>query len=795
MLETLEVRTRRYGPLVVAVLACAAASAPAAEWTLPVDHPRLLLRSEDLPAIRVRCGVPGPDGAAADLPGARFGSERVVLERLRQVCDQIMLDRARADDLIAPAMLHLVTGERGKPDVYTTWLALELVGRSRMRLDIDAIVALDCCWDALPPELRNRVVDAVAGTLEPLDERDTPVDGYGFHRKLCSLAAAMVLHDPARRELGPAVVTRINSVIGAGLSYFAGPMTGFCRERGPVPSSGGNGLREQADLVFACELWRALGGDPAVPLAMSLGKSMEPYLYADTGHPALAHGLIHDDGGTNPPSPSVLPEGFVPAIPWVLARRFEDPVAAWFTRRSLPMALSQVIPEVDRYQWLRLVYGPLEEKDIARDKLPLGRNFGGGWVAMRSGWGDGETLVLFDAGQPFWRSRQHFDAGQFQVLRKGRLAIDSGDDVTHDAIPGRGGLTSIGGRTADWDDYFQATIAHNCVTVGDRSQTMTLYGRPWTATGNQRLIEGNYTPADGPVATTPRNTGELTAFETNADYSYAAADLTAAYPRALVGAMHRSILFVHAGAILVLDRLEATKPLATKTWNLQLPAMPRLLPDGASASIDVTEANQLHGVHEDAGVWLLPDDRPWLQVSHGEGRLFVRTLLPAGAVRRATGGPMKPRTIDAGRMAGKTYFGGDPFGYEHRLWPSSVLQAPNAAYTLGEPLTLGPQFGLGATWGRYDVQPAEFERAVVFLHLLVPADATRDRPPPVAMRQEEGMVTVRVELPGQTAEVMLSLDDGAGLVRLFKPGSDQPFVERELAEEVEGLRRDEFRPR
>ena len=86
-------------------------------------------------------------------------------------------------------------------------------------------------------------------------------------------------------------------------------------------------------------------------------------------------------------------------------------------------------PEVERYQWCRLLYGPLDQAEAARRACPLGRHFGGGWVAMRSGWDRGDTVVLFDAGQPFWRARQHFDAGQFQIYRKQRLAIDSGDEA------------------------------------------------------------------------------------------------------------------------------------------------------------------------------------------------------------------------------------------------------------------------------------------------------------------------------------------------------------------------------
>ena len=80
--------------------------------------------------------------------------------------------------------------------------------------------------------------------------------------------------------------------------------------------------------------------------------------------------------------------------------------------------------------------------------------------------------------------------------------------------------------------------------------------------------------------------------------------------------------------------------------------------------------------------------------------------------------PQKPREIPEGPAAGVTYFGGSVLGYEHRLWPASIKRSPNAAYELGSPTSLGPQFGTGATWGRLDVSPGQKTEQVTFLHIL-----------------------------------------------------------------------------
>ena len=159
------------------------------------------------------------------------------------------------------------------------------------------------------------------------------------------------------------------------------------------------------------------------------------------------------------------------------------------------------------------------------------------------------------------------------------------------------------------------------------------------------------------------------------------------------------------------------------TWHLQLPARPEI------DCRPLKTARQLRSVDEESGIWEMTPDQRWLNVTQDHGRLFVQSLLPAGAQRRVVGGPMKRRSIPDGSSAGRAYSGGEPFGYEHRLWSASFLSAPNAAYRLGCPTGLGPQFGVGATWGRLDVSPAEKTQQTVFLHLLIPTDAIVEEAP------------------------------------------------------------------
>jgi len=755
-------------------------------WVVPPKHPRLLINRNELAALRVRCGMEKyRDNPAARAPGARFGSQRAVFDRLKTVAPKIIRFHAGSDDLYVPAVLHLIEGQLGRPDAYTDYVTSELLDPERRRYEMDAVVALDYCWDAIDSEKRGRIAERLMRSIRSFDAADVPFDHFTFYRKLCSLAGAIVLYDEGMIREKPQAATKLTAVISLAQNYLRDTFVEYCRQRGIMPSSGQNGIYEEADIVLAVEIWRSGAGRSLWPqLSDSVGRALEHYFYADTEYPGLDHGFIHDDGSHIPLHPGQVYRGFVPAVAWAVAKHTRDPVATWFAKRSLSTSRKSVIPQIDRYQWVRLFYGPLNQAEADRRKCPPARNFGGGWVVMRSGFLGGDTVLLFDAGQPYWRSRQHFDAGQFQIYRKGRLAVDAGDDVTYEAVTAKQGKTTIAGKNGDWDHYVQATVAHNCITVADKSYVMDLYGKPFLAMGNQRLIERNYNPSAGKLARDKRITGKLTAYEGNPFYAYAAADLTPAYPPNIVNSITRQILFINAGAILVLDQVRVAETDSIKTWHLQLPARPRVLDEEGLK--DLSAARQVHGINQEAGIWEMKQHQDWLTVAQVKGRLFVRTLLPGDAQRFVVGGPMKPRKIPAGPMAGTEYFGGEMFGYEHRLWPASIKQAPNAAYELNSPTGLGPQFGTGAVWGRLDVSPFEKSKQVTFLHLLVPADDDDHEPPEVECQIRNNYALVDIKLNDRHAGVELALDrksDSKIVIR--HPATQAVLLEKNLTKTVQ----------
>src|SRR5262249_14214690 len=134
----------------------------------------------------------------------------------------------------------------------------------------------------------------------------------------------------------------------------------------------------------------------------------------------------------------------------------------------------------------RILHGRAGLRVADREHAPLARRLGNGWILARGDWGPGATLLAFDAEQIFWLPRQHLDAGQFQIIRKGRLAIESGDDVAYEATRMRGGEQHLGKEPGEFDTYASATVAHNCLVAVDPREATLMVGKQWLFLGNQR---------------------------------------------------------------------------------------------------------------------------------------------------------------------------------------------------------------------------------------------------------------------------------------------------------------------
>jgi len=291
---------------------------------------------------------------------------------------------------------------------------------------------------------------------------------------------------------------------------------------------------------------------------------------------------------------------------------------------------------------------------------------GAGHVHARSDWSEDATYLFFKASDRF-TSHQHLDAGHFTIWHKGELAGDGGH---YDSF----------GDSHDVN-YHLRSIAHSTVLVLDPEEKWPAI-RGGEVSGNDGGQHHRFPHHNGAV-TDPEewranrelfDLAEIVAFEEMGTHLHVAADLTQAYAPEKMRKFIRQIVYLRPSTFVIFDRVEATRPEYEKAWVLQSMAVPE---------------------QREAG----------LVVTSGDGRLFVKTLLPEAAETRIFSGEELYR-----------YGGGD--------------------YTPARNTGPAPQ-------ARVHVVPSEPAGRDVFLHVLTAADATVGEVPPakVETTADETIVT------------------------------------------------------
>ena len=263
-------------------------------------------------------------------------------------------------------------------------------------------------------------------------------------------------------------------------------------------------------------------------------------------------------------------EGNAAEMFW-LARKFDRPMYAWEERRQARGgdALDLI--------W----YDPRGSGPVA-EKMPLCARFRGAEVAfLRSAWEDPQALFAGFKGGDNRANHSHLDLGTFVFDARGaRWAHDLGADDYN--------MPDYFGKKR-WTYYRLRSEGHNIVTIDGENQD-------------------------------PRARSPLIAFGVDPRFSFAVADLAAAYPKRL--AAHRRGLALAGGkTLLVVDELTAAKDESLR-WTLHTPKDIAL--DGRRA-----------------------------EVARGGERLTARILSPEGAsfeVLPASGPPPEAQTAEVARL-------------------------------------------------------------------------------------------------------------------------------------------------
>lgn len=323
---------------------------------------------------------------------------------------------------------------------------------------------------------------------------------------------------------------------------------------------------------------------------------------------------------------------------------------------------------------------------------------GPGYVSARSSWGEDATYFFFKCGDRF-TSHQHLDVGHFLIYR-------------HEELAGDGGHYDAFGSPHDVN-YHLRTIAHNTILVHDPSETWPSI-RGGRVTGNDGGQAHNWPNHNGAVADTAAwNTdrrlydiADIVAFEDYGSYVYVAGDCTAAYSPKKLDHFTRQIVFGRPRTFVIFDRIRSREAAFKKTWLLQAMKSPKQSPQG-------------------------------LEITNGNGRLFVQTLLPSD-----------PQV--------KLHHGQDQYSYGG----NSYLPGRNT----------GP-----APECRIEVSPSQPSRTDYFLHVLTAAEASVDSVPAAVLEETDNAVSVQV------GKATISFDKGkvGGSVEIA--GHRRPFADRIVA--------------
>ena len=213
------------------------------------------------------------------------------------------------------------------------------------------------------------------------------------------------------------------------------------------------------------------------------------------------------------------------------------------------------------------------------DDLPLSRYSGTpfGWMIARTGWGDDSVIAEMKVNEYVFNNHQHHDGGAFQIYYRGPLAIDTG---TYQG-------TSGGYNSPHNKNYFKRTIAHNSLLIFDPEEKFPSMGygggdkTPFVENeGGQRLPgkEWGECRTLNDLLNTNFKVGQVLAQgfgpdQQAPDYTYLKGDITDAYS-AKVKEVKRSFVFLNLkdkaipAAMIVFDKVVSANPDFKKFWLL-----------------------------------------------------------------------------------------------------------------------------------------------------------------------------------------------------------------------------------
>lgn len=542
--------------------------------TVPVPpqvHPRLYLRSEDLPELRQRVEhpeikktlelmqrlskdrTPEEEAKAPSSDGFRYYAEmRGVTTRSQlQALDYLLYgDKRQARKAIESMLDTLLNTNYGTKG--------DLSRASGSMLMTGAIV-YDWCHDRMDENEKKAYVEQfvrIAKTMEcgypPKDSE--PIAGHASEWMVLRdmLSAGIAIYDEYPDMYNHVInmlykdYIPVRNFIYSGHNYHQG--TSYMN------------VRFSNDLI---SLW--------ILSRMGVGAvydSSQQFVLYDFLYRRRPDGQVLPAGDTNPGRRTAASY----ALPSMLAYSFyKDGYLAYEYERH---------PKIDSHCLIfDVLWRDLDVKPEFPDSLPLTHYSGSpfGWMIARTGWGENSVIAEMKVNEQFVGNHQHLDGGSFQLYYKGPLAIDAG------AYQG----TSGGYNSPHNKNFFKRTVAHNSLLVYDPDEKFACWnygGSDKTEfaanDGGQRMPGDRWETCRSfrDLMSESYTTGKVLAHGTGPDptvpeYSYLKGDITKAYS-AKVKEVKRSFVFLNLlsekvpAALVVFDKVVSSDSSFNKYWLL-----------------------------------------------------------------------------------------------------------------------------------------------------------------------------------------------------------------------------------
>ncbi len=547
----------------------------------PTVHPRLYLRSSDIPELRERLknpeikktiakiqklGVdrtPEEEAKAPDKSGFRYYAEmrgvtsRVQLEALDYLLNKKKSVARKAIVAMLDTLRNTNYGKKG-----------DLSRASGQMLMCGAMV-YDWCYDQMKDSEKKAYINEFVRISKTMEcgyppKNTEPIAGHSSEWMVMRdmLSAAIAIYDEFP-EMYNNVMTMlcrdyipVRNYVYAGHNYHQG--TSYAN------------VRFSNDLFSLWILDRMGAGavyDPAQQFVMY------DFLYR-----RRPDGMVLPAGDVNPGI------GGSYGLPAMLAYSYyKDPYLAYEYKRNTKIDNHCLIFDV---LWRDYTIEPKSP-----ETLPLTKYSGTpyGWMIARTGWDKNSVIAEMKINEHFVGNHQHMDGGAFQIYYKGPLAIDAG------AYHG----TSGGYNSAHNKNFFKRTVAHNSLLVFDPNEKFA----SWNYGGSDKTEfadndGGQRMPGDrwetcrsfADLLSEEYTTGQVLAHGIGGDYmapeySYLSGDITKAYSDK-VKEVKRSFVFLNLksekvpAAMVVFDKVVSKNAEFKKHWLLHSIEEPQVSENG-----------------------------------------------------------------------------------------------------------------------------------------------------------------------------------------------------------------------